>query len=330
MIYVIFLCKKRVCFNSPSKYVAIFTINVFSSLSCFRNAYEEKITNEIQTKIDDLYQKFLFSSTVEEVYQNKDKFLEYLRNVQEELDNQQTEEVLKQRKTELQSWVLDKYNIVTNDYKIYNLGEAAGAKQTALIQEIESATTLAQLNELESKISNEYFPYLENTALKIAINQIKKEINEKWDTYSALAPALKQLKDQLLYVVGLCKNSNDTYSFEFYCEGLFYNALQNPDLYSIGIYCELTSFYTSLFDARIIEVATKKLDMPDYCGNIIDYVKSAENINQADERFKNIVSAVDALKDMVYLVNAKLSEDLKIEATVASSKDDLIKKSSPD
>lgn len=300
-----------------------------SELTYFRNAYEEKITNEIQTKIDDLYQKFLSSSTVDEVYQNRDKFLEYLSKAREELDNQQTEEVLRQRKTELQSWVLDKYNSVMNDYKIYDLGEAAGTRQNALNQEIESATTLAQLNELESKISNEYFPYLENTALKIAINQIKKAINEKWDTYSASAPALKQLKDQFLYVAGLCKNSGDTHWLGSYCLNAFEYAIQNPDSIEsvVSAYCELTSFYTSLFDVKIIEIATKKLGISDNnYGDMVGYVKSTQNINEADERFKNIVSAVDALKDMVYLVDAELSEDLKIEVTVGSSKDDLIKK----
>lgn len=299
-----------------------------SELTSFRNAYADKITDEIQTKIDDLYQKFYSSSTIEEVYQNRENFLEYLSKAREELDNQQTEAELRQRKTELQSWILDKYNIVTNDYKIYDLGEAVGAKQNALNQEIESATTLAQLNELESKISNEYFPYLENTALKIAINQIKKEINEKWDTYSASAPDLKQLKDQLLYVAGLCKNSGDTYWLEFSCLNAFECAIQNNSSIEsvVSAYCELTSFYTSLFDEKIIEIATKKLDMPDDYGDMISYVKSSESINQADEKFKNIVSAVDALKDMVYLVDAELSEDLKIEVTVGSSKDDLIKK----
>ena len=307
------------------------TIQLFVSVlaervSDFKNTYEDKITQEIEDEISRLYTNFYNSATVEDVYTNKDALLNYLSKKEKEFDAQEDQAELNSLKGQLQTALYEKVERVRQEYADFISGETfteIANKQTEIVSLIESATTKAELEEIRSKINNEVLPYANEVYLNAAIRAFKQNILNNWELYSSTASGYEQLKNQLLDAVELCKDSEDINTFYNYCFEQFCAALQNPDdmLSWNASYCELTSFYISLFDYRLIDAACKNMEIE---SDLITYIKSSETIKQADERFAEFIAAFESVKDMVYAKKVELNTILGMEKKLGVTSDELI------
>ena len=307
------------------------TIQLFVSVlaervSDFKNTYEDKITQEIEDKINELYTNFYNSATVEDVYTNKDALLNYLSKKEKEFDAQEDQAELNSLKGQLQTTLYEKVEAIGQEYSYFVSGETFTEitnKQTEIVSLIESATTKAELEEIRSKINNEVLPYVKGIYLNAAIRAFKQNILNNWDLYSSTASGYEQLKNQLLEAVELCKDSEDINTFYNYCYEQFCSALQNPDdmLSWNASYCNLTSFYISLFDYRLIDAACKNMEIE---SDLTTYIKSSETIKQADERFAEFIAALESVKDNVYAEKAELNVDLNMSKKLGVTSDELI------
>lgn len=295
-------------------------MQIDESLDYLKQNYQDKFTDEINAKIAALREKLNASETVTDAYTNYQAVIEYLNQLEEGFASQPTMDEIIQVKslvTSMREKVLEEYN---NTYSEF--GEDVSAKETALLQEIDNVNTRRQLEGIKNKIETEYLAYLEKEALNFAIAKIKQTVNDSYNT-SPSSTEKEAFRDQVLYVVENCKNAEDVRDYYMSCYDMVDSVLQ--DSYGmIEGYTEITSYYINLFENEVVTAATKKIDIPESLGDLVGYVKGAENTEQAAKRFAEVKAAFESVKDMVYAKKAELNIILGMEKKLGVTSDELI------
>lgn len=300
--------------------INMYQMQIDESLDYLKQNYQDKFTDGINAKIATLREKLNASETVTDAYTNYQAVIEYLSQLEEGFASQPTMDEIIQVKslvTSMREKVLEEYN---NTYSEF--GEDVSAKEAALLQEIDNVNTRRQLEEIKNKIETEYLAYLEKEALNFAIAKIKQTVNDSYNT-SPSSTEKEAFRDQVLYVVENCKNAEDIKHYYFYTNDMVGWVFQD----SYGLmegYIELTSFYIGLFENEVVTAATKKIDIPESLGDLVGYVKGAENTEQAAKRFAEVKAAFESVKDMVYAKKAELNTILGMEKKLGVTSDELI------
>ncbi len=288
------------------------------------SGYPDKITPDIQSKINAWYNKFYGSKTVEEVYENQRGFVAYLDELIASFEGSSGEIDIEAARAELSSLIVEKNGELSSSYPGIELGDEVYAKGNELYREIEQATTKSELNAIRKKIEEEYFPLAEKAALSAYMAAIKKDINDMWQGYAQSVPSYELLKNQCLYVADLCKTEEQAKAFYRDVFKSLENALQNAEYgnsWNAG-YTQLTYVYVSLFNEQIIEAARKKAGISD---NFVDYLKGAATLSEADERFREIRNAIESLSGTVYVEKAEASGKTYFEIKEGATSGDLVK-----
>lgn len=275
----------------------------------FKNRYEDKITPDIESEINRLYQAFLNSKTAQEVLDNKDALLEYLEETKNKFTSQVDDEALTAKKTQLQGYLSETYNQIQQNYSSYfSFSEEVYTGINNRINEINvritNSTTYAELDEIAKEINEEFVSQTEDDLLCAAIEMTKQTVNDAWAGASGLTDrnSYEQLKNDVLYVTDFCKDAHDICRFyEDIAQG-FSTALSNE--YGKECYDNVAIFYLNGFDYPIQKAAEKRLNVG---VDTFDYIKASENVATAAERFAKVKDAYESVKDMVYLKDASLS-----------------------
>ena len=285
----------------------------------FKNRYEDKITPDIESEINRLYQAFLNSKTAQEVLDNKDALLKYLEETKEKFTSQVDDEALTAKKSQLQYYLSETYNQIQQNYSSYfSFSEEVYAGINNRINEINvritNSTTYAELDEIAKEINDEFVPQTEDDLLCAAIEMTKQTVIDAWAGASGLTDknSYEQLKNDVLYITDFCKDAHDICRFYEDIAREFSSVLSNE--YGKELYDQLALFYFDRFDYPIQKAAEQKLNV----GDPFNYIKGSENVATAAERFAKVKDAYESVKDMVYLKDASLSVrwvTLKLGAT---------------
>ncbi len=301
--------------------IAMYQEQIEGKLSDLKQNYLDKFTDEINAEITGLRETLKASKTVTEADTNYQAVMLYLSQLEEEFASQPTMDEI----TQVQSLIYTLREKVSEEYggtSYFEFGEDVTTKGNEYLEKIRAAKTKKQLEEIKNKIETEYLAYLEKAALNSAIAKIKQTVNDSYST-SPSSTEKEAFRDQVLYVVENCKNAEDIKHYYFYMNYRVDYVFQNSDGLMEG-YIELTSFYIGLFENEVVTAAAAKIDVPESLGDLVGYVKGAENIEQAAERFAEVKAAFESVKDMVYAKKAELNTILGMEKKLGVTSDELI------